>query len=248
MALTVTVLGCSGSYAAADGACTGYLLRSDDATVWLDAGPGTLANLQTHIAVGAIDAVVLTHEHPDHWLEIPVFVNTLKFFEPPSSPVPIHLTAGTKHLFDQFHPDAEAPGGPVDLHVIDAESVVEIGDQIWRFRRTDHPVETLAVHVTSRGSRFAFSADSGPGWQLADFDEPIDLALVESSLPNRHDWPHVAHLTAVEAADRAVAAHADRLVLTHFPPGSDPEARRREAAEVFGKPVDIARVGATFTV
>jgi ribonuclease BN (tRNA processing enzyme) len=246
--LSVTVLGCSGSYAAVGGACTGYLVETSEARVWLDAGPGTLANLQRHVVPAELDAVVLTHEHPDHWLEIPVFVNVLKHFTPPSEPVPVFLTAGTAALLHAFHPDAQAPAGPVDLHLIDATSEVVIGDQQWRFSRTDHPVETLAVHVTAGEDTFAFTADTGPGWGLAAFGRPIGLAFSESSLPDREPWPDVAHLTPHEAAERAVEAEVEQLVLTHLPPGADPEHHRSAAAAVFGRPVGMAQVGATFSV
>lgn len=248
MSLRVTVLGCSGSYAGPGTACTGYLVTSNDARVWLDAGPGTLARLQEHTTVADLDAIVLTHEHPDHWVEMPVVVNVVKHFQIPPRPLPVYLTAGTAALLRAFHPDIDAASSPVSLTVIDAASEVVVGDQAWRFSRTDHPVETLAVHVTVGDATFAFSADTGPGWHLTELGTDIDLVVCESSLPEREPWPTVAHLTPVEAARRAVDAGAGRLVLTHFPPGSDPEHHRREAEAVFGRPVDIAVAGATFSV
>ncbi|HEV2369108.1 MAG TPA: MBL fold metallo-hydrolase, partial [Acidimicrobiales bacterium] len=71
--LRLTVLGCSGSYPGPGQACSGYLVRHGATTVWLDAGSGTLANLQLHVALGEIDAIVLSHEHPDHWSDVEGF-------------------------------------------------------------------------------------------------------------------------------------------------------------------------------
>ena len=79
MGLSWTVLGCSGTYAAPDNACSGYLVRSGDTNVWVDCGPGTLANLQHHVPIPMVDAVVVSHVHPDHWLELPVLRNALKY-------------------------------------------------------------------------------------------------------------------------------------------------------------------------
>ncbi|MFI5045314.1 MAG: MBL fold metallo-hydrolase, partial [Acidimicrobiales bacterium] len=79
MSLRVTILGSSGTYAGPRQACSGYLLRSGRTTVLLDAGPGTLANLQEHVALDELDAIVVSHAHPDHWLEVPVMRNALRY-------------------------------------------------------------------------------------------------------------------------------------------------------------------------
>ena len=72
MGLSITVLGCSGTYAGPGGACSGYLVRSNDTSVWVDTGPGSLANLQQHIDLASLDAIVVSHSHPDHWGELGV--------------------------------------------------------------------------------------------------------------------------------------------------------------------------------
>jgi len=68
--LSVTVLGCSGSYPGPGGACSGYLVEGGGTAVWLDAGSGTLANLQKHLSIVELDAVVISHEHVDHWTDL----------------------------------------------------------------------------------------------------------------------------------------------------------------------------------
>ena len=101
MSFTVTVLGSSGSYASEDNPCTGYLLRSDEATVLLDCGPGTLGPLQREISLAELDAIVVTHCHPDHWLELPVLRNVFSYFEVVHH-LPVFGTAETKAMFDAF--------------------------------------------------------------------------------------------------------------------------------------------------
>ena len=68
--LTVTVLGCDGSYPGPGGACSGYLVTCDGTNLWIDCGPGTLAAIQMHLRIEEIDAVLITHEHPDHWSDL----------------------------------------------------------------------------------------------------------------------------------------------------------------------------------
>ena len=67
------MLGCDGSYPGPGGAASGYLVQSDSTTIWLDAGPGTFANLQQVVDPGVVDAVILSHEHPDHWTDLESF-------------------------------------------------------------------------------------------------------------------------------------------------------------------------------
>jgi ribonuclease BN (tRNA processing enzyme) len=238
--LSLTVLGCGGTYAGPGNACSGYLLRTDEVTVLLDLGPGTLANAQRHIDLHDVDAIVLSHEHPDHWLDLPVARNVYKYvFEQPG--LPVYLTAGTKELALPFCADET-----FDWHVISDEDEVAIGDLGLDFTRTDHPVETLAVRARCDGASIVYSADTGEGWSPTAFGSPPDVAVLEAT------WfeapaPHL-HLTAHQAGERGAECEAGRLVITHFLPGTDAEDQRHAAQEAYGGPVELAEVGATFSV
>src|SRR4029079_18189162 len=71
LAVELTVLGCSGSYNAPPaGACSGYLLRDGDTSIWMDCGHGSFTNLQRQLDPGELSAVVITHEHSDHCVDI----------------------------------------------------------------------------------------------------------------------------------------------------------------------------------
>ena len=144
MALSITVLGCSGTYAAAGGACSGYLVRSGTTTVLVDAGPGTLANVQQHVGIDGLDAVVVTHEHPDHWLEVPVLRNAMKYSLGLGA-LPLFSTAGTLGLAEGI-----TSLSPTFLPTVVADGdEVSVGDVSLRFSRTHHPVETLAVRASA---------------------------------------------------------------------------------------------------
>ncbi len=247
MALTVTVLGCSGSYAAPGNPCTGYLVRSDTTAVLLDCGPGTLGPLQEVIHLAELDSIVITHCHPDHWLELPMIRNVFIWFVPRSN-VAVYGTAETRAM-DQaitaMHNDRK---DPLDWNVIGPASQFGIGDQQWSFALTDHPVETLATRVDSGGRSFAFSADTGPGWDFRSLGEGIDLALCEASHGRCHEGKGSPHLSARQAAQAAAIAGIERLVLTHLPPGCDRASQLAEASEAFAGEVDVARPGLALTV
>ena len=240
MSLTITVLGASGTYPAPGTACSGYLLRSPETSVWLDCGSGSLANLQRHVDLVDIDGIVCSHAHPDHWLELPLAVNALRYgLDRFDAGLPLYWTEGTAELFDVVSGHPPAP--TFDAHVIDERSTVRIGDIDFSFSRTDHPVETLAVRADAGGRSIAYSADTGNGWELASLGDGIDVAVIEATL-DEDDAGVVQHLTASEAGGQAARAGVAGLVLTHFAPGSDPDARTAAAASTYDGPIAVARI------
>ena len=246
MGLSITILGCSGSYSGPGMACTGYLVESDSTRVWLDAGPGTLANLQRHHRLTEIDAIVVTHEHPDHWLDLAMAYIACRYFLN-REPLPVYGTAGT-HALARALAGANDLAPTIDWRLItDGDSAV-IGDQQWQFSRTDHPVETLAPRVDSGGRSFAFSADTGDGWSFARLGEGIDLALCEATFLHENLVRPSPHLSALQAGAMAADAGVKRLLLTHLAPGSDAAAFGQEATESFGAPVELVDVDRRYEV
>jgi len=248
-AIEITVLGSSGSYAGPANPCTGYLVRSAGASVLLDCGPGTLGPLQRAIDLAELSAVVLTHCHPDHWLELPVLRNVFRYFCPRSG-VALYGTAETKAMDDALAAGhaADRAADPFSWQVIDEASQVHIGDQRWSFSRTDHPVETLAARVDSAGRCAAYTSDTGPEWSVAELGHGIDLVLYDASHLKDLEGRGIPHCSARQAGERAAAAGVKRLVVTHLVPGSDPEAHRAEAAAAYGEAVDVALPGDVFEV
>lgn len=241
--LAVTILGCSGSYAAAGGACTGYLMQSSQANVWLDAGPGTLANLQKVCSLGDIDAVVLTHAHPDHWLEMPVVANAIEWYEPRER-LPVYSNA---HMAEQARnligPDIDRP---FDWRIIEADAQIDIGDQRWTFAETEHYVPTFATRTDSGGESIAFTSDTGPGFSLqpmVDRSGPLDMALIESTFLEREEHVGALHLSADEAGQMAENAGVGRVVLTHQAPREDRAAHLQKASANFSGEIVLAEVG-----
>lgn len=243
--LQVSVLGSSGSYASIDNPCTGYLLRSAEATVLLDCGPGTMGPLQRVIDPSDLTAVVITHCHPDHWIELPVLRNVFTFFHPVER-MPVYGTSRTREMDRAVHVPSSNRADPIDWTVIDSSSTLQLGDMKWRFSRTDHSVETLAVRVDVGSVSFAFSSDTGPGWSVAELGPGIDLAICEASHLSDREGQGIPHTSARQCGRLAKEAGVGRLVLTHLMPGSNPDAHLAEAADSFGRAVQLAEPGATF--
>lgn len=242
MGLSLTVLGCSGTYSGPGMACSGYLVRSDTTTIWIDAGSGTLANLQQHVGVADVDAVVISHEHPDHWLDLPVYRNVCKYVEGLDG-VPVFLTAGTLAMLEVVCPTVH---DTFDLSVVAGGDAIDVGDIELRFSETDHPVETLAVLAQHEGRSVAYSADTGPGWSFDAFGDPVTVALCEASLATGDEAAGV-HMTGAEAG-RAASGSAERLLLTHVIPGGDAAERVAAAKAEFGGQVGAVTANQTYEI
>lgn len=245
--LTVTVLGSAGTFGYPGNPCSGYLIRTDHTSVWLDCGPGTLAALQEHLPLTELDAVIVSHEHPDHCLELPVLRNAARYVLGIPS-LPVITTAGTRSVVEGVLRGSTDPF--VWKEVSDGGSAL-VGDLSFSFSVTDHPVETLAVRADWRDRSFGYSADTGPEWSFESLDptgQGFDLVLCEATL-GEDEAGSVQHLSGSQAGAMCRSAGARRLALTHTyrDTGSD----RAEAAggtQAFDGPVEIAMPGHVFTV
>jgi ribonuclease BN (tRNA processing enzyme) len=238
--MSVTVLGCSGSYPGPGGACSGYLVDDGTTKVWVDAGSGTLANLQRHIGFDDLDAVVLSHEHPDHWSDLEGWNNVLRFVLARTG-FPVYAPAGLRRRTYQD----TAP--QMAWHDVGGGDTVSVGTLSFSFSRTDHGPETLAMRVDGGGRSLGYSADTGPAWSLEALGTGLDLALCEATVAVDKEGT-LQHLSARQAGVSARAAGAARLVLTHLWPTLDRQQCRREGSEAFGAPVELAAVGARYEV
>ena len=233
MGLTLTVLGCSGTYASPDNACSGYLVADGATTVWVDTGSGTLANLQRHSALDGVDALVLSHEHPDHWTDLEGFFNVCRFVTGRAG-VPVYAPAGLK---ERTYNDDESPY--FEWRDIKHDSRVDIGEMTFTFSRTDHGPETLAMRIDGGGRSLGYSADTGPKWSLGELGSALDLALCEATFLQAQEGA-AQHLSGRQAGLSAKEAGAKRLLLTHIWPTTDKERSRAEAADAYGDPVELA--------
>lgn len=242
--LRITVIGCSGTYSSADSSCSSYLVRTASTTVLLDAGPGSSIELQRHVDLADIDAIIVSHEHPDHWTELPSLYHAYRFGIGRAH-VPLYGTAGTRRLFDAAC--AEGTQYTFDWTTIDDASTLRIGDIDFSFSLTDHPVETLAIRAEAGGRSVAYSADTGPGWAPVEFGQDIDVFVYEASLRVDMEDRGIPHISGRQAGQKAETAGVGHLVLTHIPPGEEPDERLSSASAEYAGRIDVATPGRTFT-
>jgi ribonuclease BN (tRNA processing enzyme) len=244
--MTLTVLGCDGSHAGAGGAGSGYLVRSWDTgtTVWIDAGPGTFANLQRFVDPTCLDAVILTHEHDDHCSDVTALATAARWTWPiRRDPIPVLAPPGVRR---RLRAAGEDDGVLAWRDVGDGEGATIAGVTVT-FSRTDHGPVTLAVRVEGAGSALGYSADSGPQWALGALGDDLDLAVCEATFTAEHEGT-VDHMSGRQAGDAARRAKVRRLVLTHRWPTIPAASVRAEAEAAYGGRVEQAEVYRGFSL
>ncbi|MCU1427956.1 MAG: metal-dependent hydrolase, beta-lactamase superfamily [Actinomycetia bacterium] len=234
--LELTVLGCSGSYGApAGGACSSYLVRAGGTTIWLDCGNGSFANLQQHANVADLDAVVITHAHPDHCVDL-YGLHVLYRYGLGRDCLPVFTPEGVEKQLASL---VDNWGDTFDWHTVGDGDATTIGEAQLRFSRTDHPPPTVAVEVAHANHRLVYTSDTGPEWSPEVFGPGVDLLLSEATYQH-DDIRTPIHLSARQAGEKARAAKAKELMITHLWPSIDPIASVEEASEAFGRLVMLA--------
>jgi ribonuclease BN (tRNA processing enzyme) len=264
--MRVTVLGKSPSWQDAGGACSGYLIEHGEVALLLDCGNGVFSKLRLHLDYVDVDAVVISHMHADHFLDLVPFAYALTY-APRQQPVPVERWPGTD---DPARPELHLPEGgaetlrgivgswgPEDLidkafrvEEYDTRSTVRVGELEARFHPVPHFTETFAINLTTAdgSSRLTFGADCRPGPEIVDAARDTDLLIVEATLPRPERSGERGHLTPYEAGEHARLAGAKRVVLTHISDELDAGWAREQGSEGFGAPVEVASEGAVYEI
>jgi ribonuclease BN (tRNA processing enzyme) len=239
-------------YAGPGGATAGYLLRHDGFSLWIDLGSGTLANLQNHVAPLDVGAVVVSHRHPDHLVDLFPYlyarvygseekVNGTPLFGPPElfdKVANLLSGAGAEELSTSFALNEVRPGAGFDA-----------GPFRVRTARMAHPVPTIGLRVEAGGKSFAYTADTGPTDAITDLAEGVDLLLSEATWQEDGTaFPPDLHLTARQAGEHARRASPRRLMLTHIKPTLDRDRTREETASAFDGEIMLATEGMVIEV
>lgn len=255
--MRLTVVGCAGSFAGPDSPASCYLLTAEhEGRTWrlvLDLGNGALGALQRHTALSEVDAVVLSHLHPDHCIDLTGMYVTRTYDPAGTSPqrLPVHGPVGTAERLAAAYEglDEEGMAGVFDFRPISTSSPTHIGPFVLQPHLVNHPVEAYGFRVEAGGRVLAYSGDTDSCDTLGPLFADADLVLADSAFVEGRDIPRGIHLTGRRAAEAAVAAGGvRRLMLTHIPAWNDPEVCRAEAASVWPGEVELARPDATYEV
>jgi len=246
----LTVLGAQGTWPGAGGENCGYLLTQDGYHLWVDAGTGTFARLQQVIEVDQVGSMLITHGHPDHFVDIiPTFyARHYGGLGEPGLPLwsPGGFTDIAAALVSENGRNVMAEA--YAFRTAAAGEVFELGPfRITPFEMQHIGVLSLGYRVESGGTVFAYTGDTGPCEAVVTLAKDADLFLCEATYQNSSRlFPF--HLSASQAGEVATEAGAHHLVLTHLTPELDHLVSIRESAETFDGPIDLAVPGMVLEV
>ncbi|MDI2126570.1 MBL fold metallo-hydrolase [Yinghuangia seranimata] len=243
---TLTVLGTCGAWPEAGRSASGFLLEYDGFRVVLDLGYATVPRLLEHRPGGDVDAVVVTHEHPDHCADLSALTRARYFADVRGPRIPLYCTPGVFSRVQAMEP-TEDLNEVFDVHELPAS--YEVGPFRLDSALLPHYVPHAGVRLSAPGLTVMYSADAGPAPELAELAAGADLFIAGVTLQGtveEHDEPYL--LTTVDAGQWATRAGAKRLMLTHFWPGSDRKRWADDARTGFDGEVVIAEEGMVLTL
>jgi len=238
--MRLTVLGGCGAWPTAAQACSGYLVEYDGFRLLVDPGYATLPRLLRQHTVDAVDAVLVSHGHPDHCADLNPLLRARGLSDDPPPPLPVYAPHGALDAVLAL----DRPGmlaAAYRLHEFDPGDRFAIGPFSTDTWLLPHFVPNAGIRLSTPRGVLAYTGDTGPSADIPRLAEGADLFLSEATYVHRvpaADAPYL--LTARLAGQYAQQAGAARLLLTHLWPGTDPTSAREAAAELFEQPVDVA--------
>lgn len=249
--MRLTVIGCAGSYPNATSPASCYLVEHDGHRVLLDLGNGALGALQRHVDLdwpGALDAVILSHGHVDHCVDI-ASLYVQRHYAPTrtSERLPVWGPSDARSRIAAIYGMADA--APLDeefaFGVLGGTTVV--GPFTVTSSPAVHPVEAYSIRIEAGGRTLVYSGDTGPHDGLVEISREADLALFEASFVGTDNPPDV-HMSGAEAGGMARRAGVASLLLTHLVAWNDDAQVLAEARGEFDGPIALASPDMTLTV
>ncbi|RGE24202.1 MBL fold metallo-hydrolase [Leucobacter sp. wl10] len=249
------VLGCNATAPSASGPASGYVLHSELGAILVDAGPGTMAAYAARYELERVRAIVVTHMHADHSLDLMAWAYRWTF-PAARERIPLYLPRGAEQAlrgFDELYGIPTLPGmhRPIEQSFrvttleMDGDTRHELPGWTMISFEARHAVPSAALRFERAGRAVAFSSDTGdcPGVRAAAAGS--DLFVCEATWIDEPDADSAGHghLTAAQAGRIALEVGTRSLLVTHLADRSASAEALRLAAEQFGGPVRIATAG-----
>lgn len=255
MMLTLTVLGGSAAWPNPGQGCSAYLVGDGETSVLLDCGPNTLLELRKHVDYASLDAIVISHCHSDHILDLVPYRYGL-IYGPGGAGrrIPVWLPPGGRERMEMLGNAFDGQGEPhqsfwepaFDLQEYDPEAGLTVGGLSIAFAPTQHFIPCFAMRVEEPNSGAVFySSDTGSIQPLLGLVDGSEVVIAEATLEQHDERPETqrGHMTPADAGRLAAAAGAHTLIVTHLWSERPDNVVERTAAEHFDGRILIAKPG-----
>lgn len=239
--MNITAIGIWGGYPNKNEATSSFLIEQDGFRCLVDCGSGVLAAVQNYTELRELDAVIITHYHPDHVADIGVLQHAAMVgmqLKEWNTPLPIYA-----HNRDAAGFGSLSYKGVTEGREIHVSEPVQIGPWEVSFCETVHPVYCLALKFTSNGKTAVFTADTAWKEELVEFSAGADFIAAESNLYEKYVGIIQGHMSGRQAGELAARAGVKQMVLTHLPQYGELDEILESAKETFSGPVEFAEIG-----
>jgi ribonuclease BN (tRNA processing enzyme) len=241
--MRMTVLGGCGAWPAAGQACSGYLVERDGFRLLVDPGYATLPRLLALTGAESIDAVLVSHRHPDHCADLHPLLRARRMAPEPPAALPVYTLPGAVDAVLALDSPA-AMAGTVAVRNFAAGDRFEVGPFQVDSWSLPHFVPNAGLRLTAGGRVLAYTGDTGPSPDIVALARDADVFLAEATYPDQVPAAMAGYLsTAWQAGQDAVRAGAGRLVLTHLWPGLEPDTAADAARRAYDGELAVARPG-----
>lgn len=248
--MQLVVVGAGPSYSDVPGAVgASYLLIEGEDALLLDFGHGAFSNLANAREPSSLNAIVISHLHPDHFIDLVALRHYLRYEFAPPRRVRVIGPAGLGDRLDALHAEPGFAAETLDIEPTGGAVTRTVGPFTVEWTLVAHTAESYGTRVSAgSGPGLVYSGDCGHAADLAPLLRPGDTLLTECSFGPGPVPSGAFHLDG-PAVGRLAAAHAaGQVLLTHVQMGHDRAATLASVRALYTGPVRFVAPGDRLTI
>ena len=249
--MRLDVLGAGPAYSdRPDSSGAAYLVRHGDSAIVLDLGQGSFPRLARAMEPSRLDAVVVSHLHPDHFIDLVPLRHYLRWEFDPIRRMRVVAPGGLGGRLDALHAEAGFTAAALDLETLEPGER-RLAALTLEARRVTHTDDSYGFRVSvgdGAGPGLVYSGDCGRGEDLDRLVRPGDALLCEVSFGAGPVPVDAMHLDGPAVGALAARTGAGRALLTHLQMGFDPVAAIASVRGVFDGAIDLVVPGDRFDI